>query len=227
VRAHDLFLLTGTAPDRIDGAVRSGPWWISDDVHARAERSVRAALEDFHRRNPLLEGAPLSVPREALATELERSGRRTDPGLVDGLLEGLAEAGVVARSGSEIRLASHRVTLDGRREDVDRLVAAVDSAEPTPPTVRELEAAGFDREVVDAAGRAGLLVRIGPEIVVTPGFVERAERLIREQPSGITVSAFREGLGTSRKYALPLLEWFDQRGLTRRVGDVRLPRDRR
>jgi selenocysteine-specific elongation factor len=227
VRAHDLFVLTGAAPSRIDGAVRAGPWWISDDLHARAERAVRGALEEFHGRNPLLEGAPLFVPREALTGELERSGRRADPGLVDGILEALAEAGIVARDGPEIRLASHRVELEERREDMDRLVAAVASAEPTPPTVRELEAAGFDREVVDAAGRGGLLVRIGPEIVVTPGFVDRAEGVIREQPGGITVSAFRERLGTSRKYALPLLEWFDQRGLTRRVGDVRLLRDRR
>ena len=30
--------------------------------------------------------------------------------------------------------------------------------------------------------------------------------------------------GTSRKYALPILEWFDQRGITRREGDLRFPR---
>jgi selenocysteine-specific elongation factor len=42
--------------------------------------------------------------------------------------------------------------------------------------------------------------------------------------TGITVSAFREALGTSRKYALPILEWFDQRGITRRSGDLRFPR---
>ncbi|MGZ5299941.1 MAG: SelB domain-containing protein, partial [Actinomycetota bacterium] len=43
--------------------------------------------------------------------------------------------------------------------------------------------------------------------------------------AGITVSALRESLGTSRKYAVPLLEWFDQRGVTRREGDVRFPRE--
>jgi selenocysteine-specific elongation factor len=38
------------------------------------------------------------------------------------------------------------------------------------------------------------------------------------------VSAFRAALETSRKYALPILEWFDQRGVTRREGDLRYPR---
>jgi selenocysteine-specific elongation factor len=36
----------------------------------------------------------------------------------------------------------------------------------------------------------------------------------------------RESLGTSRKYAVPLMEWFDQRGVTRRDGDVRFLRER-
>ncbi len=40
---------------------------------------------------------------------------------------------------------------------------------------------------------------------------------------GITVSAFRESLGTSRKYALPMLEYFDRTGVTRRDGDLRFP----
>ena len=41
----------------------------------------------------------------------------------------------------------------------------------------------------------------------------------------ITVSDFRQALGTSRKYALPLLEYFDAHGVTRRHGDVRLLRN--
>ena len=60
---------------------------------------------------------------------------------------------------------------------------------------------------------------------MTPEFVRRAREILREEAgSGITVSAFRERLGTSRKYALPLLEWFDQRGVTRRQGDLRILR---
>jgi selenocysteine-specific elongation factor len=41
----------------------------------------------------------------------------------------------------------------------------------------------------------------------------------------VTVSALREGLGTSRKYAVPLLEHLDATGRTRRVGDVRVARE--
>jgi selenocysteine-specific elongation factor len=63
---------------------------------------------------------------------------------------------------------------------------------------------------------------------VTPAFLARAERLARAEAaaaSGLTVSRFRELLGTTRKYALPILGSFDERGITRRDGDVRRLRD--
>ena len=63
------------------------------------------------------------------------------------------------------------------------------------------------------------------DLVFTPALVARAEAIVRDaEADGITVSAFRERLRTSRKYALPLLEHFDQRGITRRNGDLRFPR---
>jgi selenocysteine-specific elongation factor len=49
-----------------------------------------------------------------------------------------------------------------------------------------------------------------------------AAGLLDEAPDGFTMSRFREALGTSRKYALPLLNELDSRGVTRRRGDVRI-----
>jgi selenocysteine-specific elongation factor len=225
VRASDILVLTGRSPASVKGAARAGPWWVSTALYADVQASVEDVLGGFHRDHPLLPGAELQVGRSAAAGALERAGRPADPGLVDALLDALEHEGRLVRTGSEIRLAGHRVALDERRDEVDRLVAAVADGEPAPPTVTELVEAGFPREVVDAAARAGALVRISPELVMTPGFVSRARDLLRaEAAAGITVSAFRERLGTSRKYALPLLEWFDQRGVTRRQGDVRILR---
>jgi selenocysteine-specific elongation factor len=78
--------------------------------------------------------------------------------------------------------------------------------------------------VIDAADRENLVVRLTPDLVITPAFAVRAEAVARRASGGITVSAFREALGTSRKYAVPLLEWLDRRGVTRRDGDLRFPR---
>jgi selenocysteine-specific elongation factor len=224
-RAADVAVLTGASPARIPGAVRAGRWWVSEDLHAEVRTSIEGSLSAFHQENPLREGAHLALGRSAAEAVLERAGRARSPGLVEALLDDLEASGVLARSGATVRLATHRVSLDDRREEVERLVAAVASGEPLPPSIGDLIAAGFAGQMVEAAARAGDLIQVSADLVMTPDFVRRAEELIRrEAGEGITVSAFRERLGTSRKYAVPLLEYFDRTGLTRRQGDFRVLR---
>ena len=227
IRATDLAALTGRTPAEIESAVRAGAWWVGREVLDGVRSAVASALEDFHRDHPLLPGADIAGARAAAAGALERRGRGVDPGLVDAVLDALVRGGLLVREGSEIRLASHRVALEDRSEELDRIVRAVAAGEPSPPTLSELAAAGFPREIVEAAARAGRLIRVSPDLVLTPEFVRRARDAVGDAgPEGITVSALRERLGTSRKYAEPLLEWFDQRGVTRRRGDVRVLRER-
>ena len=65
-------------------------------------------------------------------------------------------------------------------------------------------------------------MKLATDLVVHPDLVTRAtEAVAAHAPAGITVSALREALGTSRKYAVPLVEWMDAQGLTRREGDLR------
>ena len=62
-------------------------------------------------------------------------------------------------------------------------------------------------------------------LVMVYAFVARAEALIRDAgDAGITVAGVREGLGTTRKYAVPVLEFLDRAGVTRREGDLRFAR---
>lgn len=226
VRAGDVEVLTGGRPRPAGESMAIGTWWMSASLHDRVSGSVEETLRGFHRDHPLLEGADLAVARATVAETLERGGASSDQGLVEALLDDLDSRGRIAREGSTVRLASHRATLAGRQEEVARLVRAVSQAEPKPPAVGELVTSGFPREVIDAAARNGHLVRISPDLVMTPGFVRRAEEEARGfGAADITVSAFRERLGTSRKFALPLLEYLDRQGITRRRGDVRVLRE--
>jgi selenocysteine-specific elongation factor len=226
IAAADVTALTGATLATVPGSVRVAGWWVADPLHASAAAAVTSTLERFHAANPLLEGADLAAVRGAAEDALDAAPRGAPSGLADELLDDLVARGTIARAGSTVRLASHRVVLDERRDEVDRLVAAVAAGEPSPPTVADLVAAGFDRTVIDAAARAGEVVRVSPDIVFTTAFVDRATEVLREHTTdGITVSTFRERLGTSRKYALPLLEWFDQRKVTRRDGDLRSLRE--
>ena len=91
----------------------------------------------------------------------------------------------------------------------------------------ELAEHGFakveDRELAEFLERAGRLYRVGDGFAVSPDLYERGREAIRElQP--ITLAAFRDALGISRRPAQLLLERFDADGLTRRVGDERVLR---
>ena len=220
VRAATLPLLAGAAPASIAGTTRVGGWWVADERLADIRRRIIRTLEAYHREQPLRPGLDAGDLRRAILTD------SLDPDLLDAVLQTLLEGGVLAREGPVLRLAEHRVTLGDREPQAKRLVAAVARGEPTPPTVPELAASGFARDMIEACVRTGRLARVSPELVVTPAFLARAEEAARAEaalPEGLTVSRFRELLGTTRKYALPILASFDARGLTRRDGDIRRP----
>ena len=119
------------------------------------------------------------------------------------------------------------VSVEGGRAGGSRVqsthpfVAALEASPFSPPPPD-----GFDRAEVRELVRQGLVVeRDG--VYFAPGAVDQAvqtvARLLAESPEGVTVSAIREALGTSRKYLLPLLAHMDAGGITRRRGDLRIP----
>ena len=208
-----------------DPATLMGEWVIDPSVRLATQRAVSDALAEFHEREPLAPGSAIGDVRSVVAGALRASGAPTDRGLIEAAIDSMVSSGAVERTATTVRLSGHRVALDEADPNVQRLLAAISGAnEATPATTTELERAGLSRDVIDAAASAGLVIKVSKELVFTPGFVARAEALVRARPEGLTVSAFRESLGTSRKFALPLLEHFDRTGISRRDGDLRFPR---
>jgi len=224
VLVEEVRQLTGAEP----GEPRLGDWLVRPDLAAEMLLHLGNLLRDHHTQYPLDEGAPLAAVRRNVAAALRSSGTPADPGLVEAVIGAAADKGEVVRTSTVVRLPTHRVRLEGLEDEVDRLVNAIGGArEPTPPTIKELEADGFDRAVIEAAARVGVVIRVSPELILSQGFVERARTAIRAAGTGgTTISSFREALGTTRKYAVPLMEWFDSSGFTRREGDLRFERDR-
>jgi selenocysteine-specific elongation factor len=205
VRASEVLQLTGI---RVEG-----DWLLASEVQARAAEALTSGLTVFHKEHPLAAGQDLADARAALAQTI---GSENDS-LIDEILGRIIAQGLISRDGSAIRLTSHsQAATEG---NFAKLLEAVGTA---PPSVAELLQGGFSKDEIDAAIASDLLVRVSPDFVMTSEFVSRAGRLIQKDAAqGITVSAFREKLDTSRKYALPLLEYFDRKGVTRREGNVR------
>src|SRR5207237_7991298 len=89
------------------------------------------------------------------------------------LLGLLASEGSIVRTSTTVRLATHRVALEERADDVRTLLERISGEhESLPPTVKELLHAGTPRDVIDAASRAGNVVRLAPAPVRAPALVD-------------------------------------------------------
>ncbi|MGH2931101.1 MAG: SelB C-terminal domain-containing protein, partial [Solirubrobacteraceae bacterium] len=130
---------------------------------------------------------------------------------------------------SIVRLPAHRVALSAEQERRVREFLAELGAQPyAPPSLDDLVTRfEIDDELLAALVGLGRIVRVSESIAFAgDAFAALRSRIVeraREQGS-ISVSEVRDLFDTSRKYALALLEYFDQERLTRRVGDARVLR---
>ena len=123
--------------------------------------------------------------------------------------------------GSLLRLASFEVDLDPEHaRERDRVVSAIEEAGFSPPMEKELR---VDPALIRNLLASGDLVRVG-DFLLTRGSAEQARHVVRTRISTEgpqTVAQIRDALGTTRRYAVPLCEWLDSIGVTRRQGDLR------
>ncbi|HEX2293867.1 MAG TPA: SelB C-terminal domain-containing protein, partial [Actinomycetota bacterium] len=128
----------------------------------------------------------------------------------------------VVQEGALVRSASHRVAFAPEQEAArTRLLADIEAAGFKPPLAKELSA---DPALVRALVEGGDLVDVGG-FYLTRARAEEARAKVRaaiEESGGLTVAEIRDLLGTTRKYAVPLCEWLDATGVTRRRGDLRV-----
>ena len=130
-----------------------------------------------------------------------------------------------------VKLAGHTIRLDAADEKLaERITALLASSPFSPPDEGEIGRAldlapGEIRRLLSALQGMGRIVRLEGDLYFLNSALEEANRRLLAFAAGkeeISVSEFRELLGTSRKYAVPLLNWFDHSGRTERIGDNRI-----
>ena len=112
---------------------------------------------------------------------------------------------------------------------LQQIVSAFRDANYQPPTTSELQKQATKNQaavpqLVQLAANQGYLVKLNSEFYLHAEVEQELKRRLSEHLTngGMTVSQIREILGTSRKYALPICEYLDRTGFTRREGDLRL-----
>ncbi len=197
--------------------------WTTQTKWERLRSEVVGVLEEFHRVHPIATGMDLESLRSRLRVPLEAK-------LFRPVITRLEAAGVVAREAATVRLPQHRVQLDeAQTGQAASISGAIDAGGLTPPDVKQLAAdlgltTGKALELLHLLEKQAKVVRVTPEIFYSEKAYQRARQLLEdciEKTSEVTVADYRTALSASRKYALALLDHFDQAGITIRVGDAR------
>ena len=208
------------AAAREGGLLSLGPAVADPAAAARWSAAIEETLLAYHREHPVERVAPRAVAGQGATA----AGCPTD--LVPALLDVLVAVRRLVVDGPGIRHPGHTVQLDAQQVRArDALLARLNRDPLQPPNLSVAAAdAGASTSLVRELEAEGSLVRIAPDLALSRAALDRAVEILRAaaaQEGALTTSRARELLGTSRKYAIPLLELLDRRGVTRRTGDTR------
>jgi selenocysteine-specific elongation factor len=200
-------------------------WYVHADALDTLTRELRRYLETYHRQNPLKP----SISIEEMRAKVRALGER----VCLMALEELRQQGAVIVERDRVRLATHQVALDDTRERIlNELEAEFLAAGFQPPRVEDLFAKlnigkGHDKALLQVLLDQGRAVRLKENVVFHRSNLVKAESLLVQflrDHREITPIEFKDLLGISRKYAIPMLEYFDSQKITMRVGDKRILR---
>ena len=104
---------------------------------------------------------------------------------------------------------------------VQAVLADLADAPFSAPDAERMRELGLDTRAAAAAERAGLLRRLPGNVLLAPDAPKRAARILADLPQPFTAAEARQALGTTRRVVIPLLEWLDREGVTRRLADDR------
>jgi selenocysteine-specific elongation factor len=189
--------------------------WLADPAHWRQlQQRLNAAVAAHAVRNPLALGLPVDAARAELGLP--------DRGLVEALAawrEGADVSEYLQLRGGYLRPASGLPAPVAAA--VQTLLADLANAPFSAPGSERLRELGFDARAAAAAERAGLLLRLPGNVVLAADAGALAVRILAALPQPFTASEARQALRSSRRVVIPLLEWLDREGVTRRLPDDR------
>ncbi|HEX7106913.1 MAG TPA: selenocysteine-specific translation elongation factor [Acidothermaceae bacterium] len=188
----------------------TGDWLVDDQRAAALRASLRTFVATHARTFPLEPGPTVDAARRALDLP--------DRALVLALVETSDDAFAV-RDGRIVERARGNSLPPPVAAAVERVRSRLASEPFAAPETAELAALGLGPPELAAAERAGLLLRVSPSVVLRPDAPEVAARRLAGLPQPFTVGQAREALGTTRRVAVPLLEFMDRSKLTRRLAD--------
>lgn len=226
-----LAMETELSPEERDN-VEKNPSCVFADANTVMHRELYDALKQqilkkvsgFHEKAPLKPGMFREELRQKLPRELA-------PVFFQKILTELAQEGKIQTLKERIKMAGFAAALPEPERKIEReMVQACLKSLFSPPTEKELVGLNPERmKVFQFLKDNSVLVLLSDGVVFHRDAVEKAKQLFTEyfqKNNNLAVGQAKDILKTTRKYIIPLLEHLDSSGFTRRVGDVRVLREK-
>ncbi|MFW9219169.1 selenocysteine-specific translation elongation factor [Corynebacterium striatum] len=187
------------------GVIAFSKWWITAAQVGQWKQQLGGAVADHAAANPLAVGLPRGAARDAL-------------GLSEDALLNLAVAAAKLESvEGAIRVPGAVASLGAAEEGVAKLEQRLHKEPFAAPEAADLKDLRLGNKELAAAERAGRILRLKDGVVLLPSAVAEARTRLQGIDQPFSTSQARQALGTTRRVAIPLLEYLDEKGVTRRL----------
>lgn len=221
--AHDEIQLLLDDEAIVNLEIKSGLYLSTRGLEISYDQMVRT-ITDYYHKYPLRSGYPKEDMRTRLFTNF-------NPRMFSALLKYLEETGRLVVKNNLVSIPDWQVEPgDEERKAITSIMQLMQEKPFAPPELEELgKAAGVTENVLDEV--LAYLVEQGQVVKISEGLyfirtaIEKGQQLLNEHfdvEKELTLAVARDILNTSRKYALPLIEYYDKIRFTRRIGDIRV-----
>ena len=200
---------------------KQGKWLLTQNQWNELKNSIHNFLKKYHAKNPLNAGAQKEEIRQHLNCENS---------ILEALLESMLDDKSISQKGELFLNPNFSITLSSEDDSLQNsILNQLDQEGFTSSTLAQLSLkTGNSKEklmqVLNVAEQQGKLLRIDGKLMFTQkNFIilrEKVNQFFSNHPE-MSVSEFKELAHTSRKYAVPLLEYFDKKKITYREGNIR------
>jgi selenocysteine-specific elongation factor len=204
----------------VANVARTGTTFLHNEVLQDFRRRSMEFLDGYFKANKMV----LNVPKGEFVQKLIPAGAP-----VNFLLNDLAKERIAVVQGDALDIPGRSKTLGGTEGELVRAIEAkyAEAGLQTPATSELIRAIPQKPKVIEGVigylVKQGTLVRLADGVYLHRDTVEAARaKLAEKKGQTIDVGQFKDLFGISRKVAIPLLEFFDQDGATKRIGDSRL-----
>ncbi len=202
---------------------RENKIYIHNNIFDRLMKNIKDTLSGYHKANPLKAG----MPREELKTKFPPD---MNSKLFSLIINQMIKRKDIAAEEETVHLAEHKVSLGTDQTDIKKkIIETYKKSGLTPPYFRELTKtfnvdAARANDVLMLLVDEGIIIKTKEDLYFHTNVVKDLQkRLVDFLTSNgeITTPQFKDMTGVSRKFVIPLIEYFDSKKVTLRIGDSR------